>query len=535
MVTNSYRRILLGMWWLVAICIAIGLVSAFALDALQKHSFEATALVRVDVPADQGGASTSTSYDQTLATEADVALSNDVLALATSKSSNLTPLQMKAALHVSVITGTHVLKISASASSSELAMQIVSLDVQAIIAFENARIQQANTTREQNLKGQIAATQATVNTLTQQLALLKQQGLPETDATVISLTSQQEQATASLAQLRGNLVQLQYGESLAQPYFSVLQDALPDRTSHQLVTIKNTLLGGGVGFGLGVIFAAFVGSRRRLHGLGQVAPLADDAVLMEVPTLPDSVLRGNFWDDAHLASMFSVLRVDLTFLGSLQDLRSLAVLGVSPGAGASLVATLVAEQWARAGKRVLLVDTNTSASSQHVLHKLPLSPGLTDAVAAAQNANFDMRAYLQQTARPYTVLMAAGAQKSFSNRILTSPSFDLVMDALHTSNAELLVLDVPSLAKGQGSLQIARRADGVILVVDRAQCAAYKLESSLVAMREANINLAAIILNAPAHTRRAAKPVSQHSVQQPPTANRSTNDRPPMMSQRSQY
>lgn len=517
MLTNSYWRTLLGMWWLIAICIAIGMVAVFALDALQPHNALATATVRVDAPTDQNGGSTTTSPDDILATEAHVAIGDDVIALATSKSSTITAQQMKAALRVAVISGTNAFTVSASATSSDLATEIVRLDVQAFIAYENARAQQANTTREQTLQGQISAAKASLDTINQQLAALQQQGMPDTDPTVVGLKSQQAQAAANLAQLNGSLVQLQYTESLAQPAASIVQDAQPDRTSRQQIIIKNLILGGGGGLGAGIILAAYLGSRKRVRALSQLSPLAGDAVLMEVPPLPAEVLSRNLWDDTHLASIFSVLRVDLTFLGSLQNLRSLAVVGLSSGAGSSLVATLVAEQWARAGKRVLLVDTNIAAPSQHLWHNLPDSPGLSDAIGTVQSATFDLRAYLQPTARPYTMLMASGGQRTFGNRLLTSPAFALVMDALQTSDAELLVLDAPALPAGEAAIQVARRADGVILVIDKARCTVSQLEKSLKILGDADIKLAAILLNAPAQgSRQVAKPVTRRSTHNRP-------------------
>lgn len=504
---TRYWEAILSRWWLVVLCSAVGTAVAFGALALAPHRYEAAALVRVDVPAGQDGVPSPTAVTTLLAMEASVATSDAVLAQAARQSNGISPSQMKAALQITVTPDASMLQISASAPVRDVAVAIAHLDAQALMDYEAARIQRQNAAREKPLRDQIAATQARLTSLTKQLDALRQQGLPDSDPAVSSARDRVRSETDTLTTLTGNLVQLQYSEALQQPAFALVRDATPERAVAQPAMQKPLLAGTGSGLALGVVLATWLERRRKVRAPGEIKPLAGDAALVDLRALPRHEVARGQREGGALASAFSTLRMDLTFLGITRPLRMLVVTGTARGVGTSLAAAALAEQWGRAGKRVLLVDAHTEAPTLHARYDLLPMPGLTDAVAEARSPGFDLSAYLLPTPEPFLKLLAAGPQRRFERRVLGSAAFGLVVDALLATRAEVLVFDAPPVTTG-GGLALARRADGVVLVADVAHHPARQVEEVLHALDQADAQLAAVILNRP--PRGTARRASSH-------------------------
>jgi Mrp family chromosome partitioning ATPase len=199
--------------------------------------------------------------------------------------------------------------------------------------------------------------------------------------------------------------------------------------------------------------------------------------------------------------------MDLNLLASARALRLLVVTSERAAGTSSYIAATIAELWAQAGRRVLLVDAQLAAPTVERRYGLRQAPGLTEALGDMSVAEGDLSAYLTPSPVPYLMLLPAGQAAGHSGvnqyQLLASEAGGRVLDALLLSEAEVVVVDAPPLAPNDALAPLAARADGVILVADAARSTSRTLERSVAALRAADAELVALVLRTPLRGRAA--------------------------------
>jgi capsular exopolysaccharide synthesis family protein len=118
---------------------------------------------------------------------------------------------------------------------------------------------------------------------------------------------------------------------------------------------------------------------RRLHDSRDLERLTGVPLLAQVPA---SVFPGTA-PDPQLPIVFQTLRDSLTYFNVDQRLASLLVISPLKGDGKTSVATNLAVAFARAGKRVVLVDADLRSPQVGVRMGAPLSPGLSEVISGS--------------------------------------------------------------------------------------------------------------------------------------------------------
>jgi succinoglycan biosynthesis transport protein ExoP len=147
--------------------------------------------------------------------------------------------------------------------------------------------------------------------------------------------------------------------------------------------LRNTILGGLIGFALGLL-AAFIRDSldRRIRAPRDAHDEIGLPILGRIGTaaLGSSGLVGNgsgSLDPADLEA-FRMLRTNLSFFGPEKPLRSVLVTSGVPGEGKSTVATSLASAAAAAGQRTLLVECDLRRPTLAQRLGLDESPGLSE-------------------------------------------------------------------------------------------------------------------------------------------------------------
>ena len=138
--------------------------------------------------------------------------------------------------------------------------------------------------------------------------------------------------------------------------------------------------------------------------------------------------------------------------------RVLAVVGATPGSGASTVTVNLATVTARTGARVILVDANLRRPVLHTLFEAPEGAGLSTLLRDGA----DPAALLQGTAVPSLRLLAAGPTAASAIDLLDSTRMQAALAALR-GMADLVVVDAGAAALPD-TAALARLADGTLLV-----------------------------------------------------------------------
>lgn len=147
--------------------------------------------------------------------------------------------------------------------------------------------------------------------------------------------------------------------------------------------------------------------------------------------------------------------------------RVLLVSSAAPGHGASTVALNLAIAAARAGRRVMLVDSDPSANGLGRFLSSGVSPGLSDVAAGNATLAEATRMWTLDDGTSFPMLPSGDGQtgQDAVAGLLVADALDMVSE-----HADLILIDVPPVLWSESTPELGKHADGTILVLsDNAQ------------------------------------------------------------------
>jgi capsular exopolysaccharide synthesis family protein len=161
-----------------------------------------------------------------------------------------------------------------------------------------------------------------------------------------------------------------------------------------------------------------------------------------------------------VAESFRQLRGTLAKRLGVVDHRCILVMSGMPGAGSTTVVSNMALAYATSDRKVLIIDANLRRPGQHKVMGLQEAPGLSDVLA--QRRTFED--VVQATSTPNLDLLSAGTKDLRQyERLSTQGMTDLLSKARQAYDI-VLVDCAPAVVGGDG-LALAQRCDASILVV----------------------------------------------------------------------
>ncbi|MEE8143622.1 MAG: CpsD/CapB family tyrosine-protein kinase, partial [Planctomycetota bacterium] len=140
-------------------------------------------------------------------------------------------------------------------------------------------------------------------------------------------------------------------------------------------------------------------------------------------------------------------------------LRSLLVTSAVAGEGKTTVVLNLAQSFAYAGQRVLVLDADLRRPRVERVFELSKSPGLTEVLRGERKTDEVIR---QPAGFGVDVLTSGDVPKNPAE-LLGSTSFDQLLSEL-ADRYDLVVVDAPVLLAVSDALLLAHRVDGVLLV-----------------------------------------------------------------------
>jgi len=142
--------------------------------------------------------------------------------------------------------------------------------------------------------------------------------------------------------------------------------------------------------------------------------------------------------------------------------KSLVVVGINPGDGASLFVANLAIVFSQLGEKTLLVDANLRNPRQHQIFDIQARQGLSDMLAGRA----DLDAVTKIDSFVALSVLGAGTLPPNPQELLSRSSFGGLSAQLE-SNFDVVLYDASSFSQGSDALAIATRAGGVLLVARR--------------------------------------------------------------------
>ena len=218
---------------------------------------------------------------------------------------------------------------------------------------------------------------------------------------------------------------------------------------------------------LGVVVAALIAGvagaatwfvlRRRADGPGLASALGDIPCLGAVPI-----------DDAGPAPTLTEAEISDRFTGILREVEGrttgqvLLVSSPGPGQGASRVALNLSIAASRAGRRVMLIDADSSPGGLGRFLSSGRSPGLTDVATGTATLADATRMWTLEDGATFPMLPsgAGDADSADLAGVLLADALDTVSE-----HADLIVIDVPPVMWSSATPDLGAHADGTVLVL----------------------------------------------------------------------
>jgi succinoglycan biosynthesis transport protein ExoP len=405
----------------VLACVALGAGIGWGYDESSPTSYTSSARVLVNPSAGNPYAPMPVSVRQdeltSLETEAEVARSVEVMGAVAARFSGLSAAELAARVQVVVPPNTQVLEISFSSTDAAIAQETTDAVADAYLDNRARRFSELNDARVERLETQTVRVVRDLRAAT----AAAQVG---TDAERAFQAELADALRNELVSMRAQRTALENSES---PAGAVISPASSPREPGALVNALLPVGGGLAGLGLGCLLALLL---ERLRGVVRSSADVEESGLPVVAAmgLPTGRSRHLRRANADTAFQNTIRRLRANVLDLETGPHVIAVVPVGASQTDPVIPEVIGQSFAKAGKRVVLVQADSETSSG--------GRGLAQALVDEQ---LDPRDLLQPTQEPLLSVLPAGRFSARSRELLLPDRLRTVLSPL-TANDTLVVI-----------------------------------------------------------------------------------------------
>lgn len=252
------------------------------------------------------------------------------------------------------------------------------------------------------------------------------------------------------------------------------------------------MLGGFCGVGL-VFYRELVD--RGVRGTEQIQELGVRTLGL-VPLLDAAdltLVHAEWHPGSPLVQSLTRVETGLRFLDLQPPPRVLGITSAIPGEGKSTVAMNLAYLLSRVGERVLLVDCDLVHPGLHEVLAVAPSPGLTDALAERVSLEEAIRfPFAGEAAR--LGIMTAGSPGPSGGPLFRGEALPGALACLRAAY-DWIIVDLPPVNAVPESVQLARRLDGVVLIIRERVAPLGAVRKTVEQLRVAGARVLGAVLN----------------------------------------
>lgn len=193
-----------------------------------------------------------------------------------------------------------------------------------------------------------------------------------------------------------------------------------------------------------------------------------------------------------ITEQIKTIRTNVSFTQQAQDLRTIMVTSAMASEGKSTVTANLAVEFAQAGKRVVLVDTDLRRSTVNRTFKIhDANRGLTNYLVRQVD---NITEVCHQTEVENLAVIPSGPTPPNPAELIGSP---LMAEALKTLEEyfDLIIVDAPPILPVTDGQIMSNLVDGVILVVRQNHTDKRAVAEMKARLEQANANILGVVLN----------------------------------------
>jgi len=255
-----------------------------------------------------------------------------------------------------------------------------------------------------------------------------------------------------------------------------------------------------IGFGLVLLFV-FID--RSIKTAADATQAAGAPVLGFIPALTEVALdksnsREMYVHDhpaSHVAECCRVLRTNVMFsaaTGGSTDhhLKTMVVCSANAQEGKTTTVMFLGTTMAQSGQRVLIVDTDMRRPRLHISTNVAREPGLSTLLLGSDNYD----EVIKPTEIPNLFVLPCGPLPPNPAELLMTKRFEVVLEELGKHFTKV-ILDSPPLQPVTDGIVLAKRSEGVILVVRSGRTIRDELKRSAKMIRSVHGTIFGVVIN----------------------------------------
>lgn len=492
---------LLKWWWLIALSIVVAGTSSYLGTRSQPRTYLArTTLMVGQILQNPNPSQSEFATTQVLASAyADRARREPVL----NATLNALGLKwdwnaLKAVVSARVVPGTQLIEISvldtdpqrAKVLAEEITNQLI-LQSPAGLDVQKEAERQFIASQMEELKVNITKSQEELRQLDDVIAkATSARQIQEARARQTTLQTQIATWQATFAQL-GTM--LQRG---ASNFLSIIEPAQVPTTPVGPKVATNVLLAVAIGLVLACSAAVLLEYLDdTLKSSDEVRRALDLKTLGNIPPIdgkdyPDKLVVSRY-PRAPVTEAYRVLRTNLQHAAGDQPLRTLMVTSTSPLEGKSVTTANLAAAMAQSGQRVILVDADMRRPTQHQIHQLDNTTGLS---VILQRGDVSIGDVMRTVSVTNLSVITAGPPPDNPSDLLDSKRLSDLIELLE-QYADIVVFDSPPVMAVSDTAILASRVDGTLLVVDAGRTRRGNAQLSREALLSVGARMLGVVLN----------------------------------------
>ena len=487
---RDYVEILLRRKWIIIITFAVVMGITIVATLLTEPMYRASTMMRV-LSVSGGSSGDWIAYDtkqveRLMNTYAEFATSRPVL----SELSKRLELEDWPQIAVEILVNTELMQITAEARDPVVARDTANALAEVMIAQSRELYTGGGKTAQEILGEQLAQVKAEIDEAWSDYEGLIAESPEASDqiaAASRAIDLKEETYATILDQYERNRVR----EAVLANTLSIIEPAVAPREPAKPRKELNIALGLVLGLGGGVALAFLVESLdTTLYSVEQIKRSTAQPILGMVPAAGRQAQSGLFTGASPQGEAFRRLRTNLFTLDHDSPLRALLITSAEPKEGKSTIASNLAFAVALSGRQVVVVDAHLRLPTLHKVFGLSNRIGL----ASVLEGRVSLEEAMQETEISGVHVLTSGPLPENPAELLSSPQMSVLIDRL-TRQYDMLLLDTPSVLAVTDAAALARTADGVLLIVERAQAKQESVRAATQQLADVKANTLGIVVN----------------------------------------
>ena len=193
---------------------------------------------------------------------------------------------------------------------------------------------------------------------------------------------------------------------------------------------------------------------------------------------------------------FKRLRTNLimNFPENDEKCHMIGVTSAQPSDGKSTISLNLAYSLAELDKKVLLLDGDMRRASLHTKLGLERSPGLSNLLADSNSITGALREYKSKTDDTYFNIIPSGESPRNPSELLNSERMTNLLEKLGAAY-DYIIVDLPPIGAVVDAISVAKKLDGMLVVVRENNCPRGLLEDCMQQLQYADVNILGFVMN----------------------------------------